>query len=250
MNSTIYDSIGRGYVTKRVPDPNWERLIHNALGDAASVLNVGAGTGSYEPADRHVVALEPSLNMIAQRPVGTAPIVCGVAEALPFGDKQFDATLAILTIHHWLDYQIGIDELRRVSQRQVIVTWDPAVFLHHFWLVRDYVPEAADRERAAGMVTLPEIHRYLGLGDVSILPVGANCSDGFFGAYWRRPEAYLDPEVRQSISGLALLDQELLAFRLRRLEQDLKSGQWHQEYSDLLDMESIDLGYRLLTVDH
>jgi SAM-dependent methyltransferase len=242
-NAPLYDRIGVGYATKRQPDPRWTARIHDALGDARTILNVGAGTGSYEP-DARTIALEPSLEMIAQRAFDASPVVRGVAASLPFPDDCFEATLAVLTLHHWPDSPAGLAEMQRVSTRQVIVTWDIDLFANSFWFTRDYLnaigPEEhqyADAARVAAQLENAEVHP---------LPVPHDCIDGFFAAYWRRPEAYLDPAVRASISGLAVRDQGQLTTVLARLEADLKSGAWHKKYADLLRRDELDVGYRLV----
>ncbi|WP_426572781.1 class I SAM-dependent methyltransferase [Aquihabitans sp. McL0605] len=244
----VYDEIGRTYTATRRPDPRVARQILEALGDAGRVLNVGAGAGSYEPADgREVVALEPSAVMRTQRPPGSAPCVGGLAGALPFTDGTFDATLTVFSVHHWPDPRAGLDELRRVAPRNVIVTFDPA-FHNRFWLVRDYLPEVA-AVPAAVTLAPQEILDHLGGGAVAAVPVAADCADGFFWAYWRRPEAYLDPSVRAGISGLALLPDELVAARMERLAADLASGAWQERNADLLARDEVDAGYRLIVAD-
>lgn len=238
----LYDTIGRGYASKRRPDPRWAAAIHAALGDARTVVNIGAGAGSYEPEDRRVVALEPSREMIDQRPASAAAAVQGVAGALPFPDRSFDAALAILTVHHWPDAALGLAEMRRVAARQVVVTWEPEVFAKQFWLVRDYLsPE--DASIAAGR----RIAEQLQDSKTVPLPVPHDCTDGVFGAYWRRPEQYLDPGVRASISGLALADAAEVTAAMARLAADLESGAWRRRYADLLDRDEIDLGYCIIT---
>jgi SAM-dependent methyltransferase len=241
--NAVYDGIGTEYSTHRVPDARWERQIADAIGDARTVVNVGAGTGSYEPRRAGTVALEPSSVMISQRPIGAAPVVQGRAESLPFSDDAFDVALAILTVHHWHDAGAGLAELGRVSIRQVVVTWDPERY-RRFWLPRDYLPEIYERE--ARLATLGTIVAELRDPRVTTLPVPADCTDGFGGAYWRRPEAYLDPRVRSAISGIALLDREVVDAAVARLRDDLASGRWHDRNADLASLDSLDLGYRLV----
>jgi SAM-dependent methyltransferase len=240
-----YDTIGRLYSRFRRPDPHIEAQIHAGLGDARTVLNVGAGTGSYEPTNRTVLALEPSPVMIAQRASDAAPVVLGRAESLPFPDGAFDAVLALLTVHHWDDVDAGLLELRRVAPRQVLLTWDPvAMVADKFWFTRDYLPEASGEDW--GFAALPEILAGLGPARVEPVPIPHDCRDGFFRAYWRRPEAYLDPDVRRSISALALVDDAVLAPGIERLRTDLESGAWHERHAELLDVDALDLGYRLV----
>jgi SAM-dependent methyltransferase len=238
----IYDEIGRTYASTRRPDPRIDAAVRAALGDARTVVNVGAGAGSYEP-PQTVLAVEPSAEMIAQRPQGAAPAVQAAAEHLPLPDGAYDAALAILTIHHWTDPPLGVSELRRVAGRVVIVTWDPD-YAEAFWLVRDYLPESAAFDRGR-MPPIAQVRGWMGGAEVTPLPVPHDCVDGFFGAFWRRPEAYLDPRVRAGISNLAQLgapvDRAVAALRA-----DLASGAWHERNGELLRLEELDLGYRLL----
>jgi SAM-dependent methyltransferase len=238
-----YDRIGLGYRTHRRPEPQWVSAIHAALGDAASVLNVGAGTGSYEPNGLHVIAVEPSSTMLAQRAADAAPAVRSIAEQLPFPDRRFDVGLAVLTVHHWSDPAAGFAELRRVTERQVVFTWDHRVS-PQFWLVREYVPELAAHDD--GVAALTAIHEHLDITDEIELLVPANCIDGVLAAYWRRPEAYLDPTVRANISGLSLLDPAVVAAAMDRLRADLDDGTWAARHADLLALDQFDAGYRLL----
>ena len=241
--AAIYDRIGRRYGQRRRPDPRIASRLHQALAGAPRVVNVGAGAGSYEPANRHVVAVEPSEVMIEQRPPDAAPVVRAVAEALPFGDDQFDAALAVLTVHHWTDAKRGLAELRRVARRQVIFTWDPT-HLAPFWFTRDYLPEAVALD--AGFTTLEATVALLGDATVEPVPVPHDCRDGFFAAYWRRPEAYLDPDVRAGISGFGILDKNVVEHALHLLADDLQSGEWYRRNKQLLELDEIDLGYRLV----
>lgn len=241
----IYDCIGVGYARLRQPDPRIARQIHAALGEAKTVLNVGAGTGSYEPRDRDVIALEPSKEMVAQR--ATGPVVRGVAESLPFRENQFDAALALLTVHHWVDARAGLRELTRVARRVVVFTFDPD-WTGRFWLIREYVPAVIEFEdgRAPGIAMVADA---LGGARVEHVPVPHDCTDGFQAAYWRRPERYLDPRVRASISTFAQIPDAVLAPGLARLEADLASGAWADNHADLLRREEMDYGYRLLVAE-
>jgi SAM-dependent methyltransferase len=248
----LYDRIGTDYRRYRRPDPRIVRLVHAALGDARSVVNVGAGAGAYEPADRVVIAVEPSATMVAQRAPGAAPAVRATADALPFRAGAFDAALATLTVHHWPDWRAGVRELARVARgRVVILTWDPAS--DGFWLTRDYLPEllALDRPAfppldalaAALAPAFPSV-------DVLPVPVPADCTDGFLGAYWRRPAAYLDAVVRGAMSSFAALeaggDGALVSRGLARLARDLADGSWSARHHALLAHDALDIGYRLV----
>jgi SAM-dependent methyltransferase len=239
-----YDQIGTTYNTTRVGDARIQALVDRALGDAATVVNVGAGAGGYEPSGREVVAVEPSSVMIAQRPPGSAPCLQATAEKLPLADRTFDAAMAILTVHHWSDLERGIAEMRRVAGRVVILTWD-AGYGDSFWLTRDYLQAAIEFDRAR-FPAIDDLVRLLGPGAVvEAVPVPHDCTDGFFAAFWRRPEAYLDPGVRAGISNFALLTDQTTA-GLERLRADLESGVWHQRYAALADLEEVDLGYRIV----
>lgn len=240
---TLYDEIGAGYAGLRRPDPRIAAAIEAALGDAASIVNVGAGAGSYEPRDRPTIAVEPSRVMIRQRPSGAAACVQASAHTLPFADAAFDAALAVLTIHHWTRRSDGLREMARVARRRVVVfTFDP-MFDGPFWLTDDYFPEfrAIDRRIAPSLEELGEI---FGAIDVIPVPVPHDCRDGFAGAYWRRPHAYLDPAVRAAISSFARLGD--VDDGLRRLARDLETGAWSARHGSLLALASLDLGYRLV----
>jgi SAM-dependent methyltransferase len=192
--SSRYDRIGVGYARHRLADPRIFDQILAALGDASRVLDVGAGTGSYEPADRAVVAVEPSRTMIAQRSAGSAPVACAKAEDLPFACNSFDASMAILTLHHWTDKPKGLRELCRVAPRRVILCFD-TVYQNAFWLVRDYLPEIAMVDY--GQVLSPaQVADAIGADRIDAVYVPWDCVDGFLGAYWRRPERYLEDSVR------------------------------------------------------
>ncbi|MEN8161023.1 MAG: methyltransferase domain-containing protein, partial [Myxococcota bacterium] len=187
--AALYDTIGDGYPAHRRPDPRIAAAIERALGAAGSVVNVGAGAGSYEPSDRRVIAIEPSLTMVRQRDVGAAPAVRAVARALPFRDASFDASLAVLTIHHWPELERGLREMVRVaSQRVVVLTHDPE--LPGFWL-EDYFPEMF-REIRRILPPLDRVRCALGRTETIAVEVPRDCVDGFLCAYWCRPEAYLD----------------------------------------------------------
>jgi hypothetical protein len=237
-----YDRIGVGYSVGRRTDPTWAAVIASALGDAAPVVNVGAGAGSYEPGDRPVVAVEPSELMISQRPLGASPVVRGVAEHLPFEDRSVAATLAVLTNHHWTDEVAGFAEMCRVAPLRLVVTFDPAVHVEQ-WIVRDYVPEVAAFD--AGRPPFDEIVGLLG-ADVTVLPVTRGFEDGLLGAYWCRPSAYLDPTVRAHMSGFARLDPMIVEQAMARLRADLESGAWDARYGSLAELDLFDAGFRLL----
>lgn len=246
MTSDTYDAIGRSYSAKRQPDPRLAARLHALIGCESTVLNVGAGTGSYEPVRSGVVAVEPSTVMLRQRPASAAPAVRAVAEALPFHDRAFDVVLAILTVHHWDDQRRGLEECARVAQdRVVILTWDPDA--EGFWLVRDYFPDilAIDRRIFPSMELL---RAALGPIEVQPLPIPRDCADGFLGAYWLRPEAYLNEDVRAGISAFSRLAN--IDPQLERLEHDLESGAWERRNAELRHRAELDMGYRLVMAKH
>jgi SAM-dependent methyltransferase len=242
----LYDSLGRGYTAVRRADPRIGARIRAALGDARTVVNVGAGTGAYEPADLDVVAVEPSEVMIAQRPAGAAPVVRAYAEELPFEDGRFDAAMGVLTDHHWDDHARGLAEMRRVARRVVLFTWDPAT-LSSGWVVRDYFP--CFHDLVPSDYRLEMTLERLGGGRAEPVPVPHDCTDGFFHAYWRRPEAYLDPAVRAGISVFAQMDSACTEAGLASLARDLESGEWERRNAGLLELDELDLGYRLVVHD-
>jgi SAM-dependent methyltransferase len=241
----LYDAIGSSYTVTRRTEPRIAARIWAALGDARTVVNVGAGTGSYEPPDRDVTAVEPSRLMRAQRPAGAAPCVAAAAESLPFEDQSFDAAMAVSTIHHWQDPIAGLREMRRVARRVVVFTFDASDtgWRRRFWLTRDYLPEIADL--FVGWPSLSERARAIGARTESVL-IPWDCADGFFEAYWRRPEAYLDDHVRRGISVWGKLGPDAEQRAVRSLRDDLVSGRWAERNSDLVDLDAADLGLRLL----
>jgi SAM-dependent methyltransferase len=236
----VYDRIGVGYAELRRPDPRVAAALLDALGDAQTVVNVGAGAGSYEPPG--AVAVEPSRVMIDQRH-DRRHAVQARAEQLPFADGTFDAALAVLTTHHWSDGPRGLAEMARVSQRQVVLTWDQAAF-PEFWLVRDYLPEVVAAE--AGMPALAAAVVQWPDAEVRVLPVPWDCTDGFLAAYWRRPEAYLRPAVRAAISSFSWLAPDLVDAAMARLAADLESGEWVRRNAELLELDELDCSYRLV----
>ena len=244
MTQALYDQIGGSYTRTRHPDPKIAAAILNALADAGTVINVGAGAGAYEPVGRSLVAVEPSWRMIRQRPNGAAPVAQASAEALPFRAATFDAALAVLTVHHWTDWRAGLDEMKRVANRLVIFTFDPSE-VHKYWLIEAYFPEIADLDQGR-CPTVTEIARHLEDCRVDRIPIPHDCVDGFLAAFWRRPEAYLDPGVRAAISSFALLDQDVVARGVAQLEADLESGEWVRRFGHIRSLDSLDIGYRLL----
>lgn len=244
-----YDLTGITYAQTRRADPRIAEAIDCAIGDGGPVANIGAGSGSYEPA-RTVVAIEPSRVMLNQRPAGAAPAIQAAAEALPIRTDAVDVALAVLTVHHWNDLAAGIGEMLRVAHRRaVILTWDHDV-IKDFWLLRDYVPAAAETDKRLA-VPIRRLVELLGRERVSIvrIPVPHDCIDGFGGAFWRRPDAYLADTVRQGMSLFSMTPKSEVQEGLSRLQNDLSSGEWERRHRDLTQMTELDLGYRLLVAD-
>ena len=241
MRST-YDTIGVNYSNLRKPDSRIQKRIETALGSAKTVLNVGAGAGSYEPDDRQVTAVEPSAEMIRQRKASASKAIRACAEDLPFDDESFDASMAVLTVHHWTDKEKGLKEIRRVTRGPVVVlTYDPS--FRGFWLT-DYVPGLVALDEAR-MPRMADYQAWLGSVEISAVPIPHDCTDGFLCAYWRRPAAYLDPRIRAAMSSFWALDN--VSEGLKRLAGDLETGAWAERYSDLSGIDECDLGYRLVT---
>ena len=248
----LYDSIGKTYTASRTTDPRLAAMIWAALGDAASVANVGAGAGAYEPGDRDVVAIEPSEVMIGQRAPASARVLRASAEAIPLADNSVDVAMAVVSDHHWRDRRQGLREMRRIARRRVVLVNDDPGKADAFWLTREYLPGfkrlIPARYRRAG-VWEHELRDVLGPTTVEVLPVPHDCKDGFYQAFWRRPEAYLEPSVRDNISVFRRLPPDDIDLALDRLERDLESGAWSERHQRLLTMTEADVGLRLVIAD-
>ena len=239
-----YDIIGLKYAELRKPDQRIAAAIQQALGPAETVLNVGAGTGSYEPVDRLVTAVEPSREMIRQRSSAAAQAIQASAEHLPFDDDAFDAAMAILTVHHWPDKEAGLREMRRVTRgRIVLLTFDPS---HRPWLT-DYLPELV-RLDEAHLPAMSDYERWLGPVQITPLLVPHDCSDGFLYAYWRRPGAYLDPRIKSGSSSFWAMGNSVES-GLERLRRELQTGEWERRYAELLTLDAYDAGYRIVVAE-
>jgi hypothetical protein len=244
-SAQLYDTIGATYTVTRRTEPRIAAQVWAALGDALTILNVGAGTGSYEPPGRDVIAVEPSMVMRAQRPSGAAPCVAAAGESLSFKDQSFDAAMAFATVHHWKDPIAGLHEMQRVARHVVVFTHDTSEtgWLRRFWLTRDYLPEVADL--LVGRPSLTELARAIGARIDPVL-IPWDCADGFFEAYWRRPEAYLDDHVRRGVSVWAKVGPDAEQRAVRSLRDDLVSGRWAERNRDLVALDAAELGLRLL----
>ncbi len=240
-----YDAIAAGYARYRKPDPRIARAIRTAIGDAGTLVNIGAGAGSYEPDDMAVTAVEPSWTVLSERPGGKSLVVRAVAEHLPFDDASFDVALAVLTVHHWQDPGAGLLEMVRVARKRVVIfTWDP----EHagFWLTRDYLPEMLEADRSF-FPRVSDLATLLAGARTDTIAIPADCMDGFLGAYWRRPSAYLDPDIRRAISTFSRVAS--VAGGLARLRSDLQDRSWQRKNAAILGLEVMDLGYRLVVAD-
>lgn len=244
-----YEQHGHGYAALRTTDPRIEVRVHAALGASRTVLNVGAGTGSYEPTARYVLAVEPSATMRAQRPATAAPALDATAERLPFDDDSFDAAMAMVTVHQWTDVEQGLREMRRVSRGPVVVLTIDAPALRRFWLA-DYFPEVIDLDETR----FPTIDRVVGVlaaddGDVrvDVVPIPVDCVDGFGEAFYGRPEAFLDPQVRAATSGFGLADPAAVERGVARLADDLAAGVWDREHGYLRQQAAYEGAMRLVT---
>jgi hypothetical protein len=237
-----YDRIGVGYAAVRQPDARLAAAIAQGLGDAGTVVNIGAGAGSYEPAGPAVVAVEPSATMLVQHRGRRR--VRAAAEALPFKAGTFDAAMAVMTVHHWEDLPAGLAEMSRVAARRVVFTWDPG-WDRVLWVVDEYVPEISEVEHAR-FAPLDQVAELMGAHTIVPFPIPWDFADGYQSAFWRRPEAYLDPVVRAASSTFASLPGSVIAPAMDRLRHDLDSGAWHRRHRDLLEADSVDYGHRLL----
>jgi hypothetical protein len=252
LDRPLYDAIGGDYTATRQTDPRLAQAIGETLGDARSVLNVGAGAGAYEPLDREVLAVEPSEVMIAQREQGAAPVVQASAESLPLEDDSFDAAMAVLSDHQWSDRCRALGELRRVARRRVVLfNADPAE-AELFWLTHEYLPGflrlIPDRYRKPG-VWAEELADLLGPVRLDAVPIPHDCLDGFYGAFWRRPAAYLDRRVRDGISVFARLPGPEVDQALARLRHDLVTDAWQLRHAHLSRLDELHLGYYVVVAE-
>lgn len=248
MSVPTYDSVGLNYSEFRRADPRIEARLWAALGDARSVVNVGAGSGSYEPRDREVIAVEPSPVMIAQRPAGAAPVVRGVAEALPLADESVDAAMGVFTIHHWSDLAAGLAEMRRVARRRIVLLTIDAAKNAEAWTLAEYFPEAmrAEEEKMPSMRQLEEL---LPGAELEAVPMPSRCQDEFTSALWDRPEMFLDPAVLRASSLWHSLPPAAIERGQRRLRADLESGRWDERHGHLRTLPELDIGLRLIRLE-
>jgi len=241
--TALYNRIGINYSASRGTDPRIADRLYAELKGASRIVNIGAGSGSYEPDGVELVAVEPSAQMIAQRVVGAYPAELAAAESLPFPDGSFSHAMTVLSMHHWSDRAKAFNEINRVAtDKFVAISWDPTA--SPFWLTRDYFPEfhAEDLNK---FPPLAEFHAHFDDVAISVLPIPDDCQDGFLAAFWKRPAAYLNPEVRQGISSFS--KSTTLDAGLEKLAADLESGVWEERNASILESDEFDAGYRLIT---
>jgi len=242
-----YEEIGHGYARLRREDPRIAARIQAALGDARTVVNVGAGAGSYEPRDRHVIAVEPSDVMAAQRPAELSPAIRATAGRLPLRDDSVDAAMAIITVHHWdAEREAGVRELRRVARGPVVILTYLPELSKRMWLVEDYVPEVGEMDERI-FPDLAELTAWLG-GKVrsEAVPIHRDSPDWMFGSFWAHPQRVLDPAARSVTSGFARLPDATVRRVEAALAADLRSGAWDRRHGHLRELESFDVGLRLV----
>lgn len=248
MSRAAYDEIGVNYSDFRRADPRIETRIWAALGDARSVVNVGAGTGSYEPRDREVIAVEPSSLMIAKRPDGAAPALRGVAEALPLDDRSVDAAMAIFTIHHWSDLDAGLTEMRRVARERIVLLTIDAKKNAEIWTLAEYFPEAMALEEEV-MPSMASLEASLPGAKIEAVPMPSRCRDEFTSALWDRPELFLEPATLRASSLWHRLSPEVVERGQERLRADLESGRWDEAHGQLRTLPELDIGLRLIVAE-
>jgi hypothetical protein len=248
-NGGTHEQVSRELAPLRLADPRIARQIHEALGDARSVANIGAGAAEYEPIDRWVLAIEPSEDRITRSPHRLTTPIKGHAESLPIPSSSVDAAMACLTLHQWSDWRVGAHELRRVARKRVVIfTYDPS-YADRFWLLRDYLPKLG---RLHSCRFPPIEQQCAGIGDevrVEKVAIPQDCDNGLLASHWRRPRAYLDRQMRAGIPTFQLPGAGLLLDGLDQLSEDLETGRWRQRNRELLSLEQMDLGYRLLVTE-
>ncbi|HWI96897.1 MAG TPA: class I SAM-dependent methyltransferase [Solirubrobacterales bacterium] len=248
MNGAAYDEIGVNYSDFRRADPRIEARVWAALGDARSVANIGAGTGSYEPRDREVIAIEPSSLMIAKRPEGAAPALQGTAEALPLDEQSVDAAMAILTIHHWSDLGAGLTEMRRVARQRIVLLTIDATKNAEIWTLAEYFPEAMALEEEL-MPSIASLESRLPGATIETVPMPSRCRDEFTSALWDRPELFLEPATLRASSLWHRLSPKVIERGQERLRADLESGRWDEAHGHLRALPELDIGLRLITAE-
>lgn len=240
----IYDKIGNNYSVTRCTDPRIARQLNCELQGATRIVNIGAGTGSYEPENVDLVAVEPSSKMISQRKISAHPVEQAFAEKLPFENNSFSHAMTVLSMHHWENLELAFSEINRVATEKFIaISWDPDS--DPFWLTRDYFPQIYEKDKRI-FPKLETLSDHFDNVIISPLLIPSDCKDGLLAAFWKRPQAYLTSKVRQSTSAFSELNN--LTTGLQKLETDLASGVWAKNNNAILGLSSIDVGYRLISV--
>jgi SAM-dependent methyltransferase len=243
----IYDRIGRSYISGRRTDPKIAAQLHSFLEGAESILNIGAGTGSYEPQHSKLIAVEPSATMIQQRPQSSAPVIQASAESLPFDYNQFTHCMTVLSMHHWSDRAKAFSEIKRVTQKRfVALSWYSPGLENKYWLYRDYLTQIPELNSSI-FPTVYELKVHFPNLQEHIVPIPYDCLDGFDGAYWKRPEAFLDPDVRKNMSVFSKIKN--IEPILDKLKYDIESGNWIKRNQKLLQLSEYDCGYRIFVAD-
>jgi SAM-dependent methyltransferase len=247
MSAARYDEIGCDYATTRREDPRLRDRVLSALGDSGTIVNVGAGSGSYEPRGRYVIAIEPSDVMAAQRPAELVPAIRGSAVPLMLRDKSVDAAMAILTVHHWDDQlEAGVRELRRVARGPVVIVTVDADVCGDMWLLRDYLPEVAALDRAT-FPAIAQLAEWLGgTVDVETILTSRDTPDWTLASFWAHPERVLDETARNATSGFARLDPDVVKRVVAEVDGDLRSGTWDQRYGYVRHLDELDVGMRIV----
>jgi SAM-dependent methyltransferase len=241
MTAALYERLGQTYHQARRADPRIADQLAVAIGDPRTVVNVGAGTGSYEPTGCHVIAVEPAAAMRAQRPMTAAPCIAASAEALPFGDKSVDVAMGVYTDFHWADRARGIAEMSRVARHSVVLLTVDSETADSYWLIRDYFPEGRDL-----FAPVSDLLAMLPGATAQPVMIPADCHDGFVQAFWKRPHALLDREVRSSMALFGRLPSRDVDHRMQRLRSDLEDGTWEERNQALVGAASADLAHRLV----
>jgi SAM-dependent methyltransferase len=246
VSRAAYDELGLNYSDFRRADPRIEARVWAALGNARSVVNVGAGTGSYEPRDREVIAVEPSPLMISKRPSDAAPVLQGVAEALPLEERSVDAAMAVFTIHHWRNLDAGLAEMRRVARKRIVLLTIDAEVNSGIWTLAEYFPEAMALEEET-MPSIASLEASLPGPKIETVPMPSRCRDEFTSALWDRPEMLLEPATLRASSLWHRLAPEAIERGQRRLRADLESGRWDERHGHLRTLPELDIGTRLIS---
>ena len=242
-----YDRIGHGYARHRREDPRIAARIRAALGGAESVVNVGSGAGSYEPAAPLVLAVEPSQVMVSQRAASRTPTIRALAQALPLRDDSVDSAMSVLSLHHWAPHaEAGVREMRRVARGRVVIVTIDAEVSGEMWLMAEYLHEVAELDRRI-FPPVDVIRGWLGgHAEVVVVPVPADTCDWTLMSFWAHPERVLDASARAATSGFARMTPQVVQRVVRAVTEDLRSGTWDDRHGELRRTKELDVGLRLV----